>query len=48
MLLRADLPKLLQADAVNLRVRAIAQPEFRFELFAEMAAAAFRENVYLA
>jgi hypothetical protein len=48
MHLGLDLPQLLDADAVGLRVDAVAQLELRLELLAEVAAAAFGEQVYLA
>ena len=43
-----DLPQLLQADAVDLRVDAFAQLEALLELPAEVAAAAFGEQGVLA
>jgi hypothetical protein len=42
-----DFPEFLEADAVGLRIDAVAQIELRFELLAEMAAAAFgKESVF--
>ena len=44
MLLRRDLPQLLDADAVLLRLDAVAQVEFLHELLRQRAAAAFGEQ----
>ncbi len=48
VLLRLDLPQFLEADAVHLRIGAIAQLEFLLQLLAEMAAAALGEEGVLA
>jgi hypothetical protein len=47
MLIRLDFPQFLEANAIGLRVSTVTQIEFGFELLAEMAAAAFGEDVYL-
>jgi hypothetical protein len=44
MLLGLHLPQLLDADAVGLRVGAVAQIELRLELLAEVAATALGEQ----
>ena len=44
MLVRRDLPQLLDADAVLLRIDAVAQVEFRHQLLRQRAAASFREQ----
>jgi hypothetical protein len=44
VLVGGDLPQLLDADAVGLRVDAVTQLEAGFELLAQVAAAAFGEQ----
>src|SRR5262249_14709810 len=48
VLVRVDLPQLLEAEAVDLRVAVRTEPELLHELPAEVAAAAFGEEGVLA
>jgi len=48
MFFRFDFPQFLESDAVDLRVRAVAQFVAFLQLLAEMATAALGKKVYLA